>query len=179
MWTLEYANGFLYDIFPGVCRFSSQKCAQRYNANTGIPVDRWNYSGPYELYYYLTHDGSKFWGLTNYNCNGSNCQAVVEYSATGAVLNARTGSDDGSSTYDDLVFGGGYFWAAINGPEEGAHQIVKLDPAFTVVETYRVRDSRQFGYTQYANELALHLVYMNDRLWVVDRSGNFYRTSLQ
>ncbi|TNE56329.1 MAG: hypothetical protein EP338_00365 [Bacteroidetes bacterium] len=169
MWCLDYANGNLWDIStfsaPG-----EQKFAETFDPNTGSYIGKWNYNGQYDLYYYFTYDGAKYWGETNYDCGGSNCQSLVTYDLQGNIVAENAASYE----YEDLVFGGDHFWAS-----RGQGIILKLDKNFQVVRTIKINDYQKFGEVNYANEISMHLEYIDSNLWILDRFNNFYKTGIQ
>jgi hypothetical protein len=122
------------------------------------------------LYYNFTFDGTNYWGSTNFDCDGSNCQAYVSYNQNGDVVSA-----DDDMQYADVVYGGGYFWAT----DLFQGYIYKLNNDFTVERTFKIKDFGKFGKTNYANELAMHIEYIDSRIWIIDRYNNFYKTSIK
>ncbi|MDT0644657.1 hypothetical protein RM553_17590 [Zunongwangia sp. F363] len=169
MWTLEYANGRLWDIYDW--SFDEQNYAEMYNASTGNYIGNWYYTEDYELYYYLTFDGTYYWGTVNYDCGG-NCQALIAFDLDGNAV--QVFDDDPSKQFEDLIFAEGFFWASTY---DGF--ILKLDKDLNAVERYEVTNFEIFGEVQYANEIAMRLEYIHNRLWIIDRFNNFYKTSIE
>jgi hypothetical protein len=168
IWNLNYADGALWDIQSDTVE--PPYIMPRFDPANGRPATSWTYGGAYQVYYFWTHDGMKYWGGTNYDCGG-NCQAIVTYDAKGQVLQTW----DSVPSPDDLIFGGGGLWAALRGGN-----IYKLDLELNVLASYHIPDYySRFGEAQFANELPMQLEYINGELWIMDRTNNFYRTGLQ
>ncbi|MBP6755087.1 MAG: hypothetical protein KA210_02985 [Bacteroidia bacterium] len=163
IWSLDYANGKLCDINS----FNGNN-VETYDISTGAYSGIWNYNGIYNLYYYLTFDGTNYLGLCNFTDNGYNNQALISFDKNGNVISVNK-----DKRYNDLVFGGGYFWASDRGC------VLKLDKNLNILKVYEISDSNKFGEVKYGDEIAMQLEYINSKIWIIDRYNNFYKTTIE
>ena len=121
------------------------------------------------MYYYLTFNGINYIREANYD--RYHCRSLITYDQNGNVVSVN----EDNYGYEDLIFGGGYYWAlrSLNGI------IFKLDANLNVIRTIKIRGYEKFGKTNYGNEIGMHLEYIDSKLWIVDRSNNFYKTGLE
>lgn len=185
IFSLDYANGQLWDI-RSFHLSSEQKYAKTYDATSAESTTQWNYNGKFDLYKYFTFDGIRYWGGTNYDFEGTNCQAITSYDVNGNIIkvfemcgNEQTGDKvfPYGNDCQDMVYGGGYLWASRT--SKGNQIISKVDSNLTIIKSYHIIDGDKFGEALFSDEIALHLEYIDGRLWIIDRFNNFYKTTIQ
>jgi len=164
IYNMNYANAALWDANEDPFIDAERRPLKRFDPNTGALLRPWEYTvGGRDDFYFWTHDGERYW-----TANGNH--ELVAYDESGAVV--ATLQTRGAP--DDMVFGGGHFWASHS---DGT--IYKLDKDLDVVDAYHVIDYWMFGEARYAGEMPLHLEYIDGQLWIMDRNNGFYKTELR
>ncbi len=74
---------------------------------------------------------------------------------------------------EDLAVGRNSLWLYV-----GDGNILQLDSQLTLLEVYHLMDFDRFGALGTDDELALHMEFVNDELWLMDRQNRFYKTDL-
>lgn len=74
---------------------------------------------------------------------------------------------------EDLAVGRNSLWLYV-----GDGNILQLDSQLTLLEVYHIMDFDRFGTLGTDDELALHMEFVNDELWLMDRQNSFYKTDL-